>query len=90
MLSYNLHHVGVLVLAATNRPRAVDPALLRPGRFDVHIKVPLPNAEERQDIIKIHSCQFSLNGDVDLVVSFLTFQQSLQSLVGARGQVFDL
>ena len=42
----------VIVVGATNRPQALDSALTRPGRFDVHIAVPLPNSDERQDILK--------------------------------------
>lgn len=58
----------MLVLAATNRRQAVDPALLRPGRFDVHIQVPLPNEKERQDILKIHSKHLALSEDIDFEV----------------------
>ena len=56
------------MLAATNRRQAIDPALLRPGRFDVHINIPLPNKEERQDILKIHSGQLSLSDDIGFEV----------------------
>ena len=57
------------MLAATNRRQAVDPALLRPGRFDVHIEVPLPSEEEREEILKIHSRHLSLGDDCDFRVS---------------------
>ena len=57
------------MLAATNRRQAVDPALLRPGRFDVHIEVPLPIEEEREDILKIHSRHLRLGDDLDFTVS---------------------
>ncbi len=63
------HAAGVLVLAATNRPEAIDPALLRPGRFDVSIKVCLPDADGRLAILKIHCRDFSLAPDVNLQVS---------------------
>ena len=46
---------GVLVLAATNRPDMVDPALLRPGRFDVTVEIPLPNEEERLAILQVQA-----------------------------------
>jgi len=46
---------GVVVIAATNRPDMVDPALLRPGRFDRHIEIPLPTKKERMEIFKIHT-----------------------------------
>jgi len=46
---------GVLILAATNRPDMIDPALLRPGRFDVKVVIPAPNAAERLAILKVHT-----------------------------------
>jgi transitional endoplasmic reticulum ATPase len=46
---------GVLILAATNRPDMIDPALLRPGRFDVKVLIPAPNASERLAILKVHT-----------------------------------
>ena len=45
---------GIVVVAATNRSQAVDPALLRPGRFDRHVLVELPDAEERRDILRLY------------------------------------
>jgi cell division protease FtsH len=57
---------GVVVLAATNRPDVLDPALLRPGRFDRHIVIPLPNRDERQAILEVHCRHKPLDGDVDL------------------------
>jgi cell division protease FtsH len=57
---------GVVVMAATNRPDILDPALLRPGRFDRQIIVPLPEAEERHAILKVHSTGKRMGGDVDL------------------------
>ncbi|WP_158861748.1 ATP-dependent zinc metalloprotease FtsH [Leifsonia sp. AG29] len=57
---------GVVVLAATNRPDILDPALLRPGRFDRHITVPLPNAAERAAILAVHCQGKPLDSDVDL------------------------
>lgn len=56
---------GVIVIGATNRPEALDPALLRPGRFDRHITVDPPGAKARGDILKIHSAKLKLSGDVD-------------------------
>lgn len=67
---------GVLVLAATNRRQAVDPALLRPGRFDTHIEVPLPSKEERQEILKIHSRNLSLVDNLDFRVSQTSFKRA--------------
>ncbi len=55
----------VKVVAATNRIDILDPAMLRPGRFDRIIEIPMPNAESRLDIFKIHSSGMNLKGDVD-------------------------
>jgi cell division protease FtsH len=57
---------GVVVLAATNRPDVLDPALLRPGRFDRHVTVPLPNAEERRAILAVHCRDKPLTPGLDL------------------------
>ncbi|MGP1418465.1 MAG: ATP-dependent zinc metalloprotease FtsH [Sphaerochaetaceae bacterium] len=57
---------GVIVMAATNRPDVLDPALLRPGRFDRQVTVDLPDVKEREDILKIHSRKVKLASDVDL------------------------
>ncbi|WKX69154.1 ATP-dependent zinc metalloprotease FtsH [Streptomyces sp. XD-27] len=57
---------GIVVLAATNRPEALDTALLRPGRFDRHVTVPLPNQAERAAILAVHARGKSLSAAVDL------------------------
>ena len=57
---------GVIVMAATNRQDSLDPALLRPGRFDRQIYVGAPDAQGRQDILKIHARDKRLDGGVDL------------------------
>lgn len=57
---------GVVVVAATNRPDIIDPALLRPGRFDEMILVPVPDAGTRLEIFKVHKRKMSLSEDVDL------------------------
>ncbi|MFF8993750.1 ATP-dependent zinc metalloprotease FtsH [Streptomyces sp. NPDC014983] len=57
---------GIVVLAATNRPDALDPALLRPGRFDRQVTVPLPNQAERAAILAVHTRDKHLAPDVDL------------------------
>ena len=57
---------GVVVMAATNRPDVLDPALLRPGRFDRQIVVPLPDLEERLPILQVHSKNKPLDASVDL------------------------
>jgi cell division protease FtsH len=59
---------GVVILAATNRPEILDPALLRPGRFDRHILVDRPDLKGRVDILKVHSRGVILSPDVDLEV----------------------
>ncbi|WP_010477530.1 CDC48 family AAA ATPase [Thermococcus zilligii] len=57
---------GVVVIGATNRPDIIDPALLRPGRFDRLILVPAPDEKERLEILKVHTRRVPLAGDVDL------------------------
>ena len=57
---------GVVVLAATNRPDVLDPALRRPGRFDREVSVPLPGRVERRAILASHSRGKRLGPDVDL------------------------
>jgi cell division protease FtsH len=57
---------SVIVLAATNRPDVLDPALLRPGRFDRHVTVDLPTKKGRLEILKVHSRNIPLADDVDL------------------------
>jgi cell division protease FtsH len=56
---------GVVVMAATNRPEVLDPALLRPGRFDREVEIPLPNQAERAAILKVHVSGKHLAADVD-------------------------
>ncbi|MCZ7356589.1 MAG: CDC48 family AAA ATPase [Candidatus Methanoperedens sp.] len=57
---------GVVVIGATNRPDIIDPALLRPGRFDEMILVPVPDAKTRSEIFKVHTKKMSLAEDVNL------------------------
>jgi len=59
---------GIVVLAATNRPEILDPALLRPGRFDRQVTIPLPTLTERAAILAVHVRGKKLAGDVDLNV----------------------
>ena len=58
--------VGVVVIGATNRPEILDPALLRPGRFDRQVVIPLPNLRERAAILAIHAKDKKIGPDVDL------------------------
>ena len=59
---------GIVMMAATNRPDILDPALLRPGRFDRQIVVPLPELEDRNEILKVHAKGKQISDDVDLNV----------------------
>src|SRR5699024_6576126 len=56
---------GVMILAATNRPDSLDPALLRPGRFDRRVPVELPDLQGREDILKVHAKKVKLGDNVD-------------------------
>ncbi len=58
--------VGVILMAASNRPEILDPALLRPGRFDRHILVDRPDRKGREDILKVHMRNIKRTGDVDV------------------------
>jgi cell division protease FtsH len=57
---------GVIIIAATNRPDVLDPAILRPGRFDRRITVPRPDVRGREGILGVHTRKVPLSGDVDL------------------------
>lgn len=59
---------GIIVLAATNRPDILDPAFVRPGRFDRHVVVPIPDVKGREAILKVHSRNKPLADDVDLEI----------------------
>jgi len=59
---------GVILIAATNRPDVLDPALLRPGRFDRHIMVPSPDLKGREEILRVHTRNVKLASDVDLSI----------------------
>ncbi|MBI4963708.1 MAG: ATP-dependent metallopeptidase FtsH/Yme1/Tma family protein [Desulfomonile tiedjei] len=61
-------NLGVVIIAATNRPEILDPALLRPGRFDRHILVDRPDLKGRIDILKVHTRNVIMGPDVDLEV----------------------
>ena len=60
---------GVIIIAATNRPDVLDPALLRPGRFDRQVVVPLPDFKGREQILKVHIKKVPVDKDVE--VSFI-------------------
>ena len=69
---------GVVILAATNRPESLDPALLRPGRFDRRIPAELPDLQGRIDILKVHAQKIKLAGNVD-------FSAIARTAAGASG-----
>lgn len=71
---------GVIFLGATNRKDLLDPALLRPGRFDRKIKISAPNAKGRLEILKVHARKVKLSKSVDLS----TYAQNLPGWTGAR------
>jgi cell division protease FtsH len=59
---------GVIIIAATNRPDVLDPAILRPGRFDRRITVPRPDVRGREEILRVHAKRTPLSPDVDLEI----------------------
>ncbi len=59
---------GVILIAATNRPDVLDPALLRPGRFDRHVTVPMPDLRGREEILRVHAKAVKLSPNVDFSV----------------------
>ena len=61
-------NAGVIIIAATNRPDILDPALKRPGRFDRQIIVPLPDVRGREKILKVHASKVQLDTDVDMSI----------------------
>ena len=69
---------GVIILAATNRPDSLDPALTRPGRFDRRVPVELPDLKGREEILKVHAKKIKITGDVD-------FTQIARMASGASG-----
>ena len=58
-------NTGVIILAATNRPESLDPALTRPGRFDRRVPVELPDLKGREEILKVHAAKIKVDGDID-------------------------
>ena len=69
---------GVVILAATNRPESLDPALLRPGRFDRRIPVELPDLQGREEILKVHAKKIKVSDNVD-------FREIAKAASGASG-----
>lgn len=73
-------NTGVVILAATNRPESLDPALLRPGRFDRRIPVELPDLKGRIDILKVHAKKIKISDNVD----FETIAKTASGASGAQ------
>lgn len=71
-------NTGVIILAATNRPESLDPALTRPGRFDRRVPVELPDLKGREEILKVHAKKIRVSSEVD-------FQQIARMASGASG-----
>ena len=71
-------NIGIVVLAATNRPEVLDPALLRPGRFDRQIRVELPSLQDRVDILKVHAKDYVTEDNID-------YELIARSTAGASG-----
>lgn len=71
-------NTGVVILAATNRPESLDPALTRPGRFDRRVPVELPDLKGREDILKVHAKNIKIGQDVD-------FNKIARMAAGASG-----
>ena len=71
-------NTGVIILAATNRPESLDPALTRPGRFDRRVPVELPDLKGREDILKVHAKKIKVADDVD-------FSKIARMAAGASG-----
>jgi 26S proteasome regulatory subunit T4 len=69
----------VKVIMATNRPDVLDPALLRPGRLDRKIEIPLPNETARLDILKIHAGPITKHGEIGLLPLFFFFCSSRET-----------
>ena len=77
---------GVILIAATNRPDVLDPALLRPGRFDREVVVSLPDIKGREGIIRVHSRKVTLGEDVD--ISILIAKNQTNSMPKIQKTIF--
>ena len=76
-------NTGVMVFAATNRPHVIDPALIRPGRFDRIIEMPLPNRRAREDIIDLHSSYPQYEGLIDPDIDVQLIARQAAGFTGA-------
>jgi 26S proteasome regulatory subunit T4 len=79
------------LIMATNRPDTLDPALLRPGRLDRKIEIPLPNEQARLEILKIHAAPVNKSGDMDYeAIVKVSFEAGEDPLVSSRTIVYSL
>lgn len=75
---------NILLIAMTNRKDAIDEALLRPGRFEVHIEIKLPTLDERKEIIEIHCSKMTKNGAIEESVDFSDLAKRTHNFTGAE------
>ncbi len=73
-------NTGVIILAATNRPESLDPALTRPGRFDRRVPVELPDLKGREDILKVHAKKIKIADNIDQGRKFATQEDMEESI----------
>ena len=76
------------MIMATNRPDVLDPALLRPGRLDRKIEIPLPNEQSRMEVLKIHAAGITKHGEIDYeaVVKLAEVGASISFAIKGYGQ----
>lgn len=80
IFDYNNPLLQIKMIMATNRPDVLDPALLRPGRLDRKIEIPLPNEQSRMDILKIHAAGIAKHGEIDYEAVVKLAEVSLELL----------
>lgn len=75
---------NLIIFGLTNRLDIIDPAILRPGRFSLHIKIDLPNVQGRYEILKIHSAELIKNGLIDENLDFMVLAEKTENYTGAE------
>lgn len=78
------------MIMATNRPDVLDPALLRPGRLDRKIEIPLPNEQSRMEILKIHAAGIAKHGEIDYEAVVKLAEVSMIWLSVSNGFIYIL
>jgi SpoVK/Ycf46/Vps4 family AAA+-type ATPase len=73
------------IIMATNRPDTLDPALLRPGRLDRKIEIPLPNEQGRLEVLKIHASKITKHGDIGRIVLIVDYEAVVKLSEGFNG-----